>query len=150
MPKRPQLAIGLGGKYSGKEMPEDINPITTRAVTALAGSGLIGVSKDNLKRTATVPSLVSVFVQIELDLETGKFKILDLAAVADCGTVLHPQSFHHQMNGGAVWGMGMAALERWVYDPRVGRPANRDFHQQKPPSWLDVSLDMKVDAVNTA
>lgn len=146
--KASQLAIGLGGKYSGKEMPGDINPITIRAVTALAGSGLIGVSKDNLKRTATVPSLVSVFIQIELDLETGKFKILDLAAVADCGTVLHPQSFHHQMNGGAVWGLGMAALERWVYDPNVGRPANRGFHEQKPPSWLDVSLDMKVGAVN--
>lgn len=146
--KAAQLAIGLGGKYSGKELPKDINPITQRAASALAGSGLIGVSKDYIKRTASVPSLVSVFVQIELDLETGKFKILDLAAVADCGTVLHPQSFHHQMNGGAVWGLGMAALERWVYDPKVGRPANRGFHQQKPPGWLDVSLNMKADAVN--
>ncbi|MGZ6347724.1 MAG: xanthine dehydrogenase family protein molybdopterin-binding subunit, partial [Anaerolineales bacterium] len=147
--KAAQLAIELGGKYSGKELPKDINPITQRAASALAGTGLIGVSKDNIRRTASVPSLVSVFAQIELDLETGRFKILDLAAVADCGTVLHPQSFHHQMNGGAVWGIGMAALERWVYDPELGRPANRGFHTQKPPSWLDVSLDMKVDAVNT-
>jgi len=146
--KAAQLAIALGGKYSGKELPKDINPITQRAASALAGTGLIGVSKDNLRRTASVPSLVSVFAQIELDLETGKFKILDLAAVADCGTVLHPQSFHHQMNGGAVWGIGMAALERWVYDPELGRPANRGFHKQKPPGWQDVSLDMKVDAVN--
>jgi len=147
--KAAQLAIELGGKYSGKELPKDINPITQRAASALAGTGLIGVSKDNIRRTASVPSLVSVFAQIELDLETGRFKILDLAAVADCGTVLHPQSFHHQMNGGAVWGIGMAVLERWVYDPELGRPANRGFHTQKPPSWLDVPLDMKVDAVNT-
>jgi xanthine dehydrogenase molybdenum-binding subunit len=147
--KAAQLAIELGGKYSGKELPKDINPITQRATSALAGTGLIGVSKDNIRRTASVPSLVSVFAQVELDLETGRFKILDLAAVADCGTVLHPQSFHHQMNGGAVWGIGMAALERWVYDPELGRPANRGFHTQKPPSWLDVPLDMKVDAVNT-
>jgi xanthine dehydrogenase molybdenum-binding subunit len=147
--KAAQLAIELGGKYSGKELPKDINPITQRAASALAGTGLIGVSKDNIRRTASVPSLVSVFAQIELDLEIGRFKILDLAAVADCGTVLHPQSFHHQMNGGAVWGIGMAALERWVYDPELGRPANRGFHTQKPPSWLDVPLDMKVDAVNT-
>ena len=43
-----QRAIELGGKYSGKEMPEDINPITKASVTALAGTGLIGVAKDNL------------------------------------------------------------------------------------------------------
>ena len=146
--KAAQLAIGLGGKYSGKDLPKDIDPITQRAAAALAGSGLIGVSKDNLKRTASIPSLVAVYAQIELDLETGKYKILDLVGVADCGTVLHPQSFHHQMNGGAVWGIGMATLERWVYDPKVGRPANRGFHLQKPPGWFDVSLDMKVDAVN--
>ncbi|MDP2645025.1 MAG: xanthine dehydrogenase family protein molybdopterin-binding subunit [Desulfobacterales bacterium] len=146
--KAAQRAIELGGKYSGKELPEDINPITRHAAAALAGSGLIGVSKDYIKRTAAVPSLVCAFAQIELDLETGKFEILDLTGVADCGTVLHPQSYHHQMNGGAVWGIGMAALERWVYDTQFGRPANRGFHQQKPPSWLDVPLNMKVDAVN--
>jgi len=146
--KAAQFAIGLGGKYSGKDLPKDIDPITQRAAAALAGSGLIGVSKDNLKRTASIPSLVAVYAQIELDLETGKYKILDLVGVADCGTVLHPQSFHHQMNGGAVWGIGMATLERWVYDPKVGRPANRGFHLQKPPGWFDVSLDMKVDAAN--
>jgi CO/xanthine dehydrogenase Mo-binding subunit len=148
--KAAEIAIGLGGKYSGKELPNDINPITRRAAGALAGTGLIGVSKDNIKRTASVPSLVAVFAQIELDLETGKLRILDLAAVADCGTVLHPQSFHHQMNGGAVWGIGMATLERWVYDPEIGRPANRSFHTQKPPGWMDVSLNMKVDAVHAA
>jgi xanthine dehydrogenase molybdenum-binding subunit len=143
-----QLAIELGGKYSGKELPEDINPITKRAASALADTGLIGVSKDYIKRTASVPSLVSVFAQIELDLETGKFKILDFAGVADCGTILHPQSYHHQMNGGSVMGVGMAVLERWVYDTQFGRPANRGFYQQKPPTWLDVPLNMKVDAVN--
>ena len=146
--KAAQLAIELGVKYSGKELPKDINPITRGAASALAGTGLIGVSKDYIKQTASVPSLVSVFAQIELDLETGKFKILDLTGVADCGTVLHPQSYHHQMNGGAVMGVGMAALERWVYDTQFGRPANRGFYQQKPPTWLDVPLNMNVDAVN--
>ncbi|MDP2643824.1 MAG: xanthine dehydrogenase family protein molybdopterin-binding subunit [Desulfobacterales bacterium] len=145
--KAAQRAMELGGKYSGKELPEDINPITKHAASALAGSGLIGVAKDS-KVNPTIASLVSVFAQIELDLETGKFTILDLAGVADCGTVLHPQSFHLQMNGGAVMGTGMAVLERWVYDTQFGRPANRGLYQQKPPSWLDVPLDMKVDAVN--
>jgi hypothetical protein len=38
-------AIAMGGRYSGQEYPEDIHPITQRAVQGLAGSGLIGVAR---------------------------------------------------------------------------------------------------------
>jgi hypothetical protein len=51
--KAAQLAIDLGGKYSGRELPTDINPITRRAAGALAGTGLIGVSKDYIKRNSS-------------------------------------------------------------------------------------------------
>ena len=42
-----QKAIELGGKYSGKEVPADINPVTKDGVAMIAGTGLIGVAKDN-------------------------------------------------------------------------------------------------------
>ena len=35
--KAAQRAIELGGKYSGKELPTDINPMTKASATALAG-----------------------------------------------------------------------------------------------------------------
>ena len=56
----------------------------------MAGTGLVGVAKDNLPRTGTVPALAAGFIEIELDTEPGKFEILDYVGVADCGTVLHP------------------------------------------------------------
>ena len=43
-------AVQLGGAYSGQTYPEDIHEITQRSVQAVAGSGLIGVAKDNLPR----------------------------------------------------------------------------------------------------
>ncbi len=46
--KAAQRAIEIGGKYSGKELPQGINPMTQASVTALAGSGLIGVANDKL------------------------------------------------------------------------------------------------------
>ena len=73
-------AIELGGKYSGKEVPNDINPLTKASATALAGSGLIGVAKDKLPKRGLTPALVAGFCMIELDRETGKFKILDILA----------------------------------------------------------------------
>ncbi|MCY3871440.1 MAG: xanthine dehydrogenase family protein molybdopterin-binding subunit, partial [Gemmatimonadetes bacterium] len=95
-------AIELGGKYDGHEAPEDIHAMTRAAVAGLAGTGLIGVAKDNLKREGVVPAMAVGLIEIELDIETGKYEILDYVGVAECGTVLHPQGLETQIKGGAV------------------------------------------------
>ena len=143
-----QRAIELGGKFSGEETPVDINRMTTASVTALAGTGLIGVAKDNMERPPTVPALAAGFMQIELDLETGKWDILDYLGVADCGTVIHPLGLANQIKGGAVQGIGMAAMERFIVDPQNGLPANVGLYQAKPPSYLDVPAFMSSAAVD--
>ncbi len=143
-------AIELGGRYSGQLAPEGINPMTTASVAGLAGTGLIGVAKDNLEKQGTVPALAAGFIQIELDLETGKYDILDYLGVADCGTVLHPQGLASQIKGAAYMGFGMAGFERHVYDPQNGLPANVTFHQSKPPSLLDSQAIMDWAAIDKA
>ena len=55
---------------------------------ALAGTGLIGVAKDNLPKRGLVPALSAGFCMIELDTETGAFEIKEYIGVADCGTGL--------------------------------------------------------------
>ncbi len=141
-------AIQLGGAYSGQTWPEDIHEITQRSVQNLAGSGLIGVAKDNLPKEGVIPGLACAFVEIELDLETGKYEILEYVGIAECGTVVHPQGLAQQMKGGAVWGMGMASLERHVYDPQNGLPANVGFHQCGIPTYLDVPSVTRTGAVD--
>jgi CO/xanthine dehydrogenase Mo-binding subunit len=141
-------AIELGGKYSGQYLPEDINSMTSRSAAALAGTGLIGVAKDNLDIEGTVPALAAGFVQIELDLDTGKYQILDYLGVADCGTVIHPRGLENQIKGAAYMGFGMAASERHAYDPQNGLPANVGFYQAKPPTILDGGTSMDWAAVD--
>jgi len=141
-------AIQLGGAYSGASYPDDIHEITQRAVENIAGTGLIGVAKDNLPQEGVIPGLAAAFVEIELDLETGKYEILDYVGIAECGTVMHPQGLAGQMKGGAVWGMGMAGLERHVYDPQNGLPANVGYHQCGIPTYLDVPLVTRTGAVD--
>jgi CO/xanthine dehydrogenase Mo-binding subunit len=141
-------AIQLGGAYSGQSYPEDIHEITQRSVQNLAGSGLIGVAKDKLEQTGVIPGLACAFVEIELDLETGRYDILDYVGIAECGTVLHPLGLAQQMKGGAVWGMGMAGLERHVYDPQNGLPANVGYHQCRIPTFLDVPVTTRTGAVD--
>jgi CO/xanthine dehydrogenase Mo-binding subunit len=143
-----QRAIELGGKFDGHENPTDINPMTAAAAASRAGTGLIGVARDNLPLTAGPAAFVAGFMQIELDVETGKFDIVDYVAVADCGTVIHPQGLATQIKGGAVMGFGLATLERQIYDPQNGLPGNVGLYQAKPASYLDVPATMTTDAVD--
>ena len=142
-----QRAIELGGRFDGSEAPEDINPITAAAVAGVRGSGLVGVAKDNLEGSGTVPALAAGFIEIELDVETGKYEILDYLGVADCGTVIHPMGLATQIKSGAVMGIGLAALERHIYDPQNGLAGNIGLLGAKPPSYLDVPATMQTAAV---
>jgi len=141
-------AVELGGKFDGHEPPDDVNPMTAAAVRGLAGSGLIGVARDNLPITGQPSAFVAGFAHIELDIETGQFEILEYMAVADCGTVIHPKGLATQVKGGGVMGFGLAAHERHIYDPQNGLPGNVGLYQAKPCSYLDVPSVMHADAVN--
>ncbi len=145
-----QKAMELGGKFSGKEAPKDINPITVIGLNMIAGSGLIGVAKDSLRRVGVTPGLTTTFVELQVDVETGKVNIVNMLCVADCGTVLHPQGLANQIRGGQVMGIGMAMLERHVYDPKLGLPTNTLLYQSKPPTYLDVPAEIAWAAVEKA
>jgi CO/xanthine dehydrogenase Mo-binding subunit len=143
-----QRAMALGGIYSGQELPADLHPLTVNAATALAGQGLVGVAKDTLERRGTVPAFCASFVRLEVDVETGHVAILEHLGVADCGTVIHPQSLGTQISGGAVQGFGLALGERHIFDPPLGLAGTRGLYASKIPTYLDVPLEMHWDAVN--
>jgi CO/xanthine dehydrogenase Mo-binding subunit len=143
-----QQAIKLGGKYSGQELPKDIDAITARAAAALAGQGLVGVAKDNLPIKGLPACFCAAFVQVEVDLETGHVEITECLEVADCGTVIHPKNLGNQLAGGAVQGFGFALTEKHVFDTKLGLAATKALGTAKPPTYLDVPLNMQWDAVN--
>jgi CO/xanthine dehydrogenase Mo-binding subunit len=124
--------------------------MTAASAAGVAGTGLVGVAKDNIPGSGTVPALAAGFIEIELDLETGKYEIVDYLGVADCGTVIHPMGLATQIKSGAVMGIGLAAHERHIYDPQNGLPANASLLNAKPPSYLDVPATMQTAAVEIA
>jgi CO/xanthine dehydrogenase Mo-binding subunit len=142
-----QKAIELGGKYDGHELPEDVNAYTKRSATALAGQGLMGVARDNYGRDGTSKSSVAGFAEVEVDVETGVYKVLEFVAVADVGTVIHPRNLGGQINGGIMLGFGHAHAQHWVYDQQYGVAVARRFYQTKPPTILDAPAHMQWAAV---
>jgi CO/xanthine dehydrogenase Mo-binding subunit len=143
-----QEAIELGGAYDGHELPKDINAYTRRSATALAGQGLMGVARDTYPRDGATYSFVAGFAEVEVDVETGKYDILDYLAVADVGTVIHPASLGGQILGRSMLGIAHTIGQKWVYDQHYGVPLAKRFHYNKPPTILDAPQKMRWDAVN--
>ncbi len=141
-------AIEIGGKFDGHELPEDINKMTTTSATALAGQGLMGVAKDNYERAGQVRSFVVGYARVEIDTETGDVDIVDYAATADCGRVMNPRSLGGQVHGGGVQGMGIVLGQKWVFDPQWGVPFSHRFYTARPPTILDVPIEMKAAYVD--
>jgi xanthine dehydrogenase molybdenum-binding subunit len=145
-----QKAIEVGGKFDGHELPEGINAYTKRSATALAGQGLMGVARDTYARDGTSKSYVAGFAEVEVDVETGVYKILDYLAVADVGTVIHPRNLGGQILGGIMLGLGHARGQHWVYDQQYGVPLAKRFYTSKPPTILDAPAHMQWAALDIA
>ena len=143
-----QKAIEFGGIYDGHEAAKDINKVTQAAVAALAGQGLVAAARDNYGRDGSTFSYVASFAEVEVDVETGKYNIVDFLAYADVGTVIHPRALGGQVLGRSILGIGHAIGQKWVFDPHYGEMVSKRFYQNKPPTILDLPVDMQWGALD--
>ena len=69
------------------------------------------------------------FVDLEVDVETGRIRLLRYLAAQDSGTVVHPKVLEGQVIGGAVFGAGFALCEQLHFDHqgRVVNPTLSDY-----------------------
>ena len=143
-----KYAIQLGGIYDGHEAPADVHKLTQASVAALAGQGLVAAAKDNYPRDGSTFSYVASFAEVEVDVETGKYYIVDFLASADVGTVIHPRALGGQVLGRSTLGIAHAIGQKWVFDPHYGQMVSKRFYQNKPPTILDVPVDMQWSALD--
>ncbi len=143
-----QKAIQLGGIYDGHEVNPDVNRYTRSAANALAGQGLIVSARDKYPHDGQTFSYVASFAEVEVDVETGKYQLVDFLAYADVGSVLHPKALGGQVMGRSVLGMGHAIGQKWVMDPEYGAMLSRRFHHSKPPTILDIPSNMQWEALD--
>ena len=68
------------------------------------------------------------FVEVEVDTETGRVRVLKYLAVHDCGRIMNPLSATGQIKGGATMGIGMALHEELLYDPRSGQALTAGYY----------------------
>lgn len=84
---------------------------------------------------------------IDLDKETGKFKILKYVIVDDCGKQINPMIVEGQVHGAAAHGIGAAMFESYEYSPD-GQLKSSTFVDYLIPTALDIP-DMLTYSIET-
>ena len=76
-------------------------------------------------------------VEVEVDIETGKIKVLRCVQALDIGKAINPRICHGQATGGIVMGLGYALAEELIINEQ-GRILNSWMRTYRIPSAKDV------------
>ncbi|MGE5218647.1 MAG: xanthine dehydrogenase family protein molybdopterin-binding subunit [Chloroflexota bacterium] len=85
----------------------------------LVGEGQVKTSTKNEygeKSTSAFWFLAAGAAEVEVDVDTGKFKLLKYAAAVDVGRAINPLGCRQQLAGAAITGIGQAMFEEIAYD----------------------------------
>lgn len=86
-------------------------------------------------------------VEVEVDIETGKIKILKVVTAHDVGKVLNKQTIKGQIYGGLAMGLGYALSEEIKI--KDGKNLNRDFLDYKILTAPDINFPMHLEFIET-
>ncbi|HEY2989853.1 MAG TPA: xanthine dehydrogenase family protein molybdopterin-binding subunit [Candidatus Binatia bacterium] len=85
----------------------------------LVGEGQVKTSTKNEfgeKSTSAFWFLAAGAAEVEVDVETGKLKLIKYATAVDVGKALNPLGCRQQLAGAAITGIGQALFEEIAYD----------------------------------
>ncbi len=86
---------------------------------------------------------------IDVDLATGRIRVLRLVTALDVGRVVNPRLARGQVVGAMVQGLGAATMERVIYDSQ-GRIRNAGLSDYKIPTPKDLAdVDLRVVFLET-
>ena len=112
---------------------EFANPITTDI-------------SENVKINAVAYGVT--FAEVEVDIETGKIKVLEIYNVHDSGKILNRKIAEGQVEGGVSMGLGYALSEQMLFNEKTGQPLNNNLLDYKLQTILDTPK-IGVDFVET-
>jgi CO/xanthine dehydrogenase Mo-binding subunit len=83
------------------------------------------------------------FCEVEVNTKTGEVKILRFLSANDSGRVMNRLTYDNQVFGGITWGIGLAMTEARILDGKqTGKMVNRNWHDYKLPTALDVPIEV--------
>jgi len=108
---------------------------------------LVGLEAENPARTLTenvthiakvATSFAAHFVEVEVDIETGKIEVKQVVAVHEVGKAINPAAVEGQIEGAIQQGIGHTLTEQLEVDKVTGRYLNPSFVDYKIPLAMDM------------
>jgi len=104
---------------------------------AFPGAEIVDFSKGHAEHLTPSFSFVAQAVELEVDPETGKVRMLSSVAADDCGQPINPLLVEGQMDGGSAHMIGQALYEISLYNDK-GQALSSSFRDYKIPTAIDV------------
>jgi carbon-monoxide dehydrogenase large subunit len=124
------------------DMRKSFKEVATKAI-GMPGFSMAGGLEPGLEHTAYFTPDQSTYAngttvtEVEVEIETGRVKILRLVIAHDCGRVINPMIVDGQIVGGVAHGIGNALYERLVHDDE-GQLLSANFGEYLLPLAPDV------------
>jgi xanthine dehydrogenase YagR molybdenum-binding subunit len=106
---------------------------------AEAETGMLSAAAaELLKKGPSAHSFGAQFVEVRVNPETRQVRVSRVVSVIDGGRIMNPLTARSQIQGGIVWGIGMALLERTEWDRTLGAPVTRNLADYLVPVNADI------------
>ena len=87
----------------------------------------------------TVPNFMMLFVEVEVDVETGKVELVDVVSATDVGQIIDPLNLKNQLHGSlGSAGVDSALFEESILDKKSGRLLNINLVDYKWRTFLEL------------
>lgn len=109
------------------------------AVMQRRGRSVVGIGNTVMPQTGIEVERTSAahFVEVEVDRDTGKVRILRYVAAHDVGRPVNVTIVENQIEGGTIQGLALTQGEEMRFDGRTGACLTGSFLDLKPPTMLD-------------
>jgi xanthine dehydrogenase YagR molybdenum-binding subunit len=84
---------------------------------------------------------------VEVNVLTGEIRLLRMLGTNESGRVLNRLTWDGQLVGGITMGVGFANTEQRVLDGPTGKLCNKNWHDYKLPTALDVPAEVVSEPI---
>ncbi len=124
---------------------KDISGLKKRGV--IVGIGYRGPNPEN----KAINPFAAQFCEVEVNTYTGEVKVLRFVGAHESGRVMDRMTFDSQVYGGITMGIGFGLTEERILDlNQTGKMVNKNWHDYKIPTAMDVPADIVSTAIDTA
>jgi CO/xanthine dehydrogenase Mo-binding subunit len=120
----------------GPEGPQPSSPPELKG--SIMGSASLAPPENPSPATA-------LYVEVEVDTETGVTSVLHCVYAHDLGRLINPNGAEGQVEGGMQQGIGYALMENLVFDEETGACLASDFLDYKMPTAME--MPRKIESI---